>query len=504
MSIYHQGYANGIQKALTKLLGKEPENKASIEWKDWRIGFNSQQLDILNSQLKQALRSNEKLKEQEIAEIKLKYDNQFEEHKHKIEQLTQSLNHYKDLIAYYKTAQPDDEQTIALKVRIAELENHVKLQVEKTKDLENQLERQKSISEENKTYENVLPQNQSNLQREIDDILRDQRTKQEILDKDISSLKDDKLDLLQTIANQANKINELESMIELFKTEKSELEIRYRRLYDQIGYTAKSSYKLQKTYRSKPNLKQSTINLILKDKELSSSTSSPISTNTSTHTISSASRSNSHVSEDTAPTIVENAEQPIYKFNHSASAIPQKRSLSTTLLDKTNDVAKAIKNEKGKGPAAIVKCEQVDTNLPNEIENIPILAHTSSRKTALNSINQTSSRKITSISTNQMSNRNQQIPSRKKQSAGTSISSSPVRCNNRHRGDRSHMDGETCVSCINFYGSEVISANIDGVQQQVTGKDRIQLNSRHRQHRNERAKTPPGFWDLDFNTPERP
>lgn len=38
--------------------------------------------------------------------------------------------------------------------------------------------------------------------------------KQEILDKDISSLKDDKLDLLQTIANQANKINELESMIE--------------------------------------------------------------------------------------------------------------------------------------------------------------------------------------------------------------------------------------------------------------------------------------------------
>jgi hypothetical protein len=50
----------------------------------------------------------------------------------------------------------------------------------------------------------------------------------------------------------------------------------------------------------------------------------------------------------------------------------------------------------------------------------------------------------------------------------------------------------------------VISANIDGVQQQVTGKDRIQLNSRHRQHRNERAKTPPGFWDLDFNTPERP
>jgi hypothetical protein len=42
--------------------------------------------------------------------------------------------------------------------------------------LENQLERQKSISEENKTYENVLPQNQSNLQREIDDILRDQRS----------------------------------------------------------------------------------------------------------------------------------------------------------------------------------------------------------------------------------------------------------------------------------------------------------------------------------------
>lgn len=86
----------------------------------------------MNSQLKQALRSNERLKELEIAEIKLKYDNQFKEHEHKIEQLTQSLNHYKDLTAYYKTAQPEDEQTIALKVRIAELENHVKLQDEKT------------------------------------------------------------------------------------------------------------------------------------------------------------------------------------------------------------------------------------------------------------------------------------------------------------------------------------------------------------------------------------
>lgn len=40
MSINHQDYANGIQKTLTRLLGKEPENKASIEWKNWRIGLS--------------------------------------------------------------------------------------------------------------------------------------------------------------------------------------------------------------------------------------------------------------------------------------------------------------------------------------------------------------------------------------------------------------------------------------------------------------------------------
>lgn len=185
------------------------------------------------------------------------------------------------------------------------------------------------------------------------------------------------------------------------------------------------------------------------DQELASSASTPISANTSTHTIPFASRSNSHVSEDTAPTTVENAEQPIYKPNHSASTIPQKRSLSTTLSDKTNNVTEAIKSKKGNDPAVIVKHEQVDTNLFNEIENIPLLAQTSSRKTASNSINQTSSRKIASISTNQISNKNQQIPSRKNQSARTSTSSSPLRCNSRHRGDRSHMDGETCISCVN-------------------------------------------------------
>lgn len=194
---------------------------------------------------------------------------------------------------------------------------------------------------------------------------------------------------------------------------------------------------------------QRSIGLMFYDQELSSSASTKISADISTHTTPSASRSNSHVSEDTAPTIVENAEQPIHKLNHSASAIPQKRSLSTTLSDKTNNGTETIKSKKGKGPAVIVKCEQVDTDLPNGIENIPFLAQASSRKAALNSINQTSSRKTASISTNQRSNRNQQIPSRKNQFAGTSISSSPLRCNSRHRGDRSHMDGEACVSCIN-------------------------------------------------------
>lgn len=37
---------------------------------------------------------------------------------------------------------------------------------------------------------------------------------------------------------------------------------------------------------------------------------------------------------------------------------------------------------------------------------------------------------------------------------------------------------------------------------QLTPQDRIQNNSRHRQHRNQRAKTQPGFWDVDFKSPE--
>ncbi|EIE82737.1 hypothetical protein RO3G_07442 [Rhizopus delemar RA 99-880] len=71
----------------------------------------------------------------------------------------------------------------------------------------------------------------------------------------------------------------------------------------------------------------------------------------------------------------------------------------------------------------------------------------------------------------------------------------------RARHDRIHMHGETCISCEKFYDTRPLP-DVNGRDVQYTPADRIQLHSRHRQLPRQRAATPPGFWDLEFGSPD--
>ncbi|KAG0749994.1 hypothetical protein G6F57_006242 [Rhizopus arrhizus] len=71
----------------------------------------------------------------------------------------------------------------------------------------------------------------------------------------------------------------------------------------------------------------------------------------------------------------------------------------------------------------------------------------------------------------------------------------------RTRHDRIHMHGETCISCEKFYDTRPLP-DVNGRDVQYTSADRIQLHSRHRQLPRQRATTPPGFWDLEFGSPD--
>ncbi|CEI86361.1 hypothetical protein RMCBS344292_00803 [Rhizopus microsporus] len=64
----------------------------------------------------------------------------------------------------------------------------------------------------------------------------------------------------------------------------------------------------------------------------------------------------------------------------------------------------------------------------------------------------------------------------------------------RARHERIHMHGETC-----FYDTTPLP-DVHDQTVQYTASERIQLHSRHR-HR-QRATTPPGFWDMEFGSPE--
>ncbi|KAI9473775.1 MAG: hypothetical protein EXX96DRAFT_317367 [Benjaminiella poitrasii] len=80
----------------------------------------------------------------------------------------------------------------------------------------------------------------------------------------------------------------------------------------------------------------------------------------------------------------------------------------------------------------------------------------------------------------------------------TSMSSANIptsTMNSRHRHDRAHLKGDTCVSCAKFYGNEALPAQLNDRNVYLTGQDRIQLHSRHR---GQRATTPPGFWTIVY------
>ncbi|CEG81073.1 hypothetical protein RMATCC62417_15315 [Rhizopus microsporus] len=79
-----------------------------------------------------------------------------------------------------------------------------------------------------------------------------------------------------------------------------------------------------------------------------------------------------------------------------------------------------------------------------------------------------------------------------------STSSEPTE-STRARHERIHMHGETCVACEKFYDTTPLP-DVHDQTIQYTASERIQLHSRHR-HR-QRATTPPGFWDMEFGSPE--
>ncbi|KAI9280030.1 hypothetical protein BY458DRAFT_501130 [Sporodiniella umbellata] len=67
--------------------------------------------------------------------------------------------------------------------------------------------------------------------------------------------------------------------------------------------------------------------------------------------------------------------------------------------------------------------------------------------------------------------------------------------------DKRHVHGETCMGCEKFYETEPL-ADVNNRNIEYSTSDRIQLHSRHRNQPRQRATTPPGFWDMEFGSPE--
>ncbi|KAL9556852.1 hypothetical protein MBANPS3_001674 [Mucor bainieri] len=310
-----------------------------------------------------------------------------------------------------------------------------------------------------------------------------------------------------------------------------ELQAKCRRLHEQVGSTAKPTLKSKTVYQRKPNLTQRSLNTMFHDQESSSAASSPASTQSAPSPIASTTSTRHTTSTATASTTASAItgapdnnpisiplKRPLstslsYKTTATASttasaitdapdnnpiSIPLKRHLSTSLSDKTNSVAPVlIRDNKEKGRAVEVKHEQLDVDISTAIENMPDQAIRRVKRVAILREKPKSNTAITNASTSTV----RRVP---QPTSAPTTPASFATCNASHRRDRSNMIGGTCTACVNFYGTETIAANIDGQQLELTGRDRIQQNSRHRQHHNQRAKTPPGFWDLDFQTPEGP
>ncbi|CEP16179.1 hypothetical protein [Parasitella parasitica] len=443
-------------KALAIHIQNEPDDVKSSEWKQWELErlrlkcdkdrrtirglriSNDRSIEELKTKLQDAISSQERLKEMEIAEYRMKCENSLNEKKQECERLTQSLNACQKTIAFYQLAQTGDKVNEGMKVRIVELEDHIKFK--------------------DKEIQELIMQNQAQ-----------EKENQELKDR---------------IDSQISEINKLIAMNDASKSKISALPVKCQETIEQIGFAAQSTTRKP---RSTPERELNTMSHEQKP-------SLPVSTSTLIPTNKSPSKNPSTSEPTTAATVQQTAHD----------AIPLKRALSTSLSDKTNRLSEALKSKKGRKIEVVIKHEQVVIDNTPEVENTPLYKAKpiTTTFTTQKASPSTKSGNALPNSTNETSNRAYHSKPQEKPSAASAM---PLTVHNhRHRGDRAHMEGSTCISCNNFYDDEVLAANIHGNQLQMTGQDRIQLNSRHRFHRTARSRTPPGFWDLDFDTPDQP
>lgn len=69
---------------------------------------------------------------------------------------------------------------------------------------------------------------------------------------------------------------------------------------------------------------------------------------------------------------------------------------------------------------------------------------------------------------------------------------------NASKARHQHGAGQTCIACDKFYDTSPLM-DVENNNVMLNSRDRIQLHSKHRSRNNDnRATTPPGFWDIDF------
>ncbi|CAO3642654.1 unnamed protein product [Mucor fragilis] len=494
-----------IQNDLSNLTRQEPADKDSIEHKDWELAYLKLQLkrsrltvrivrDGKNKQIAEmerksasSIESLQQSMKHEMDQIERKRIEQQTHDTSEIEKWKQLSNHYKDMAFFHQVAKNGDAVVEELNIQIDELEAHIDHQsgiIQELQDSIAELQAKNLQSTSDTSNTSQMDKDKANfLMREN----QEQQFKIYAQDSKILKLETTIADYVQKEKMLTEDRNQREmalmEQLNSITSNYTKLDSDHRKLLQQVGSTAKPVLKSKAVYQRKPNLTQKSLNTMFYDQATSSAASSPASTQSAPSPTVSAKR--------TAPIT---ADEP----NKNTSKIPLKRRLSATLSDKTNSSSNVlIRDSKEKGPAVEVKQEQVDIDIASVIENVPDQATHTTVNTAAIRKKPKNSTPVTAASTSTV-----RRVAQSKSAPGTPTSF--ITCNSNHRRDRSNMIGGTCTACVNFYGTETITANIDGQQLELTGKDRIQQNSRHRQHRNQRSNTPPGFWDLDFQTPERP
>ncbi|GAN08590.1 hypothetical protein MAM1_0213c08104 [Mucor ambiguus] len=402
-----------------------------------------------------------------------------------IEKWKQLSNHYRELASFHQVSSNGDAVVEQLNIKIDELQAHIDHQngiIQELKDTIAELQaKDLQLRSNTSDTSQVDKDKMSFLMREN----QEQQFKMYAQDNRILKLETENADYVQ-------REKTLMVHVDSQARDYSKLQAKCRKLNEQVGSTAKPTLKSKTLYQRKPNLTQKSLNTMFHEQTTLSAASSPTSTQSAPSPTISTRHTSSTVTASTIASIT--TDTP----NENTYKLPLKRPLSTTLSDKTNSRAPVlIRDSKEKGYAVEVKQEQVDIDLSAAIENVPGQTIVTAKDTP------TIKKKPKNNTTVTTASKSTVRPVSKPMSAPTTPVSFTT-CNASHRKDRSNMIGGTCTACANFYGTETITANVDGQQLELTGEDRIQHNSRHRQHRNQRSNTPPGFWDLDFETPENP